>query len=145
MEAGLDVLKISHAEMVEGGFADGEDLDALVAGAHALREQGVGAVVVSRAVEPTLVVTDAGAVLVRTPPVTIVDHRGAGDSMTAGVAVVVARGEDVVDAVRLGAAAGTLNVTRHGLGSGRREQIERMVREAEVDRLDGAPAEGGEG
>jgi 1-phosphofructokinase len=140
VEAGLDVLKISHEEMVEGGFADDEALDALVAGAQALRESGVGAVVVSRAAEPTLVVTDAGAELVRTPPVTIVDHRGAGDSMTAGIAVAVARGEDVTAAVRLGAAAGALNVTRHGLGSGRREQIERMVQEVVVERADGAPA-----
>jgi 1-phosphofructokinase len=69
---------------------------------------------------------------VRTPPVTIVDHRGAGDSMTAGIAVAVGRGQDVVEAVRLGAAAGALNVTRHGLGSGRREQIERMVHEVAV-------------
>jgi 1-phosphofructokinase len=132
VDAGLDVLKISHEEMVEGGFAEGEDLAALVAGAQALRERGAGAVVVSRADEPTLVVTDAGTALVRTPPVTIVDHRGAGDSMTAGIAVAVGRGQDVVEAVRLGAAAGALNVTRHGLGSGRREQIERMVHEVAV-------------
>lgn len=136
VEAGLDVLKISHEEMVEGALADDEDLDSLVTGARALLEQGVGAVVVSRAAEPTLVVTDGDVALVRTPPVTIVDHRGAGDSMTAGIAVALARGGDVLEAVRLGAAAGALNVTRHGLGSGRREQIERMVREVAVERPD---------
>jgi 1-phosphofructokinase len=153
VRGGLDVLKISHEEMVEGGFAQSDDLDDLVAAARSLLADGVGAVVVSRAAEPTLVVTGSagdaagrggrGRVsLLTTPPVTIVDHRGAGDSMTAGIAVALARGEDVVAAVRLGAAAGALNVTRHGLGSGSREQIERMVREVEVEDLDDGQEEG---
>lgn len=147
VEAGLDVLKISHEEMAEAGLADSEELDDLVAGARALVRGEVGAVVVSRAAEPTLVVTggqegDGERVcLLTTPPVTIVDHRGAGDSMTAGIAVAMARGADVVEAARLGAAAGAINVTRHGLGSGSRDQIERMVHEVQVDDHDG-PAEG---
>src|SRR5690554_4844909 len=44
-----------------------------------------------------------------------------------GVAVALGRGASVVEAARLGAAAGALNVTRRGLGTGRREQIERFA------------------
>jgi 1-phosphofructokinase len=132
VEHGVDVLKMSHTEMLDGGFAAGDDLDALVDGARALLDQGIGAVVVSRAADPTLVVLPGRAVLLTTPPVTTVEHRGAGDSMTAGMAVGLARGMDVVEAVRLGAAAGALNVTRRGLGSGRREQIERFAARVEV-------------
>ncbi|WP_152605725.1 PfkB family carbohydrate kinase [Cellulomonas carbonis] len=142
VDEGLDVLKMSHSEMVDGGFADGDALDELVAGARGLIERGAGAVVVSRAAEPTLVVEPDDAALVVTPPVTPVEHRGAGDSMTASLAVGVARGTSLVDAARLGAAAGALNVTRHGLGSGRREQIERYVVEVEVTDLDGDRREG---
>ena len=40
--------------------------------------------------------------------------------MTGGIAVGVGRGLSVVDSVRLGAAAGALNVSRRGLGTGRR-------------------------
>ena len=53
--------------------------------------------------------------------------RGAGDSMTAGIAAALARGEGFDVALRLGAAAGGLNVTRHGLASGHRQEIERLA------------------
>jgi 1-phosphofructokinase len=52
------------------------------------------------------------------PKLSPAETRGAGDSMTAGVAAVLARGGDLTEAVRTGAAAGALNVTRHGLGTG---------------------------
>jgi 1-phosphofructokinase len=47
--------------------------------------------------------------------------------MTAGLAVGVARGDGLSAAARLGAAAGALNVTRRGLGTGEREEIERLA------------------
>ncbi|ROS76549.1 PfkB family carbohydrate kinase [Cellulomonas sp. PhB143] len=130
------VLKISHEELVDGGFsADGSE-DALRAAARALLDGGPRAVVVSRAENPTLLVTPERTYAVRTPRITTVDHRGAGDSMTAGIAVGLARGAELPDAVRLGAAAGALNVTRRGLGSGRRDQIERFAHRIKVRTLD---------
>ncbi|WP_136518186.1 1-phosphofructokinase family hexose kinase [Cellulomonas telluris] len=135
-EAGGGVLKISHEEMAEGGFADGEDVPALVRGARGLldaaEDDGLDAVVVSRAGEGVLVVTREGVHEVRAPQTTVADHRGAGDSMTAGIAVGLARGLDLVAAVRLGASAGALNVTRRGLGTGHRDHIERFVDRVEV-------------
>jgi 1-phosphofructokinase len=44
--------------------------------------------------------------------------------MTAGVAAVLAQGGTLHDAVRTGAAAGALNVTRHGLGTGRIDAVQ---------------------
>lgn len=133
VEAGVDVLKISHEEMGEAGFARSAGLRALTTGARALLDSGAGAVVVSRAAEPTLVVERSGPLLVRSPPVTIVEHRGAGDSMTAGIGVGLARGLALREAVALGAAAGALNVTRRGLGSGDRDQVERLAQEVEIE------------
>lgn len=134
-EAGLTVLKMSHEEMLEARISRGSGVAALRRGAERLLGP-VDAVVVSRAEDPTLVVTADGALLVRAPAVTTVDHRGAGDSLTAGTAVGLARGLGVAEAVRLGTAAGALNVTRRGLGSGRPEQVERLAAEVELEPLD---------
>ncbi|MGY4645289.1 1-phosphofructokinase family hexose kinase [Cellulomonas sp. URHB0016] len=135
--AGGTVLKISHEELVDGGFATGHTTEELTRAARALLDGGtaggdgsggrLGAVVVSRAGDAGLVVTADDVRAVSPPPITVVDHRGAGDSMTAGIAVGIGRGMPLDEAVRLGAAAGALNVTRRGLGTGRREQIERFA------------------
>ncbi|GII98489.1 1-phosphofructokinase [Sediminihabitans luteus] len=129
------VLKISHEELVDGGFSADDSLDALRAAGRALLDGGPRAVVVSRAEKPSLLLTADTAHLVTTPRITTVDHRGAGDSMTAGIAVGLGRGLALPDAVRLGAAAGALNVTRRGLGTGRRDQIERFARRVSVREL----------
>lgn len=135
--SGVDVLKMSHEELIDAG-ASSDSPDDLVAKARELlasAEEPSGnrkaaitpAVMVSRAAEPGLLVTADEVHELHSPPVTAFNHRGAGDSMTAGIAVGLARGMDLVDAARLGTAAGALNVTRRGLGTGRREQIERFA------------------
>lgn len=134
--AAPDVLKISHEELVAGEFSADESAGALLAAARRFVDGGVGAVVVSRAAEACLLVTADGVVEVTAPPVTAVDHRGAGDSMTAGIAVGLGQGLPIADAVRLGAAAGALNVTRRGLGTGSRDQIERFSDHVSVRAVD---------
>jgi 1-phosphofructokinase len=62
-----------------------------------------------------------------------VDPRGAGDSMTAGIAAALCRGEDLLSAARLGAAAGGLNVTRRGLATGSRPEIERLMEHVQIE------------
>jgi 1-phosphofructokinase len=128
------LLKMSHDEVIELGLAD-DTVDSLHSAARELVARGVGTMVVSRADQPTLVVRGDGAWLVRTPPLSTVDPRGAGDSMTAGISVALGRGSPVLEAVRLGAAAGTLNVTRRGLGTGRRAEIERFAAQVEIEEL----------
>ncbi len=140
--AGVDLLKMSHEEVTAAGLAADDSVPALVEGARDLLARGVGAVMVSRAGEPALLV-EAGAVSeISSPRVTPVDHRGAGDSMTAGMAVGLARGLALAEAARLGASAGSLNVTRHGLGTGRRTTVERFARRIAVRRRE-LPQDGG--
>jgi 1-phosphofructokinase len=129
----LAVLKMSDEEMVATGVADDDSLAALRRAAEAWVGDGPRALVVSRAAEPTLVVSPDGCWTVTTPPVSTVDHRGAGDSMTAGIAVGLARGMSLPGSVRLGAAAGALNVARHGLGTGRRDEIEAFADQVTVE------------
>ncbi|WP_256841340.1 1-phosphofructokinase family hexose kinase [Ornithinimicrobium cryptoxanthini] len=133
---GPTLLKMSHLEVIAAGLADEETVDSLHWAARDLVAQGVGTMVVSRADEPTLVVDPEGSWLVHTPALSTVDHRGAGDSMTAAIAVGLGRGMPVLEAVRLGAAAGTVNVTRRGLGTGGRAQIERFATRVMIEELD---------
>jgi 1-phosphofructokinase len=144
IEAGPTVLKISHEEVLAMGLAKDDRLESLHATASELVAGGVGTAVISRAEKPALVVTSDGARLFTAPSVSTVMHRGAGDSMTAGIAVGLGRHMGIDDAIRLGAAAGALNVARHGLGSGRRDQIERFAAQIEVTALDAAEPEGDE-
>jgi 1-phosphofructokinase len=130
------VLKMSHEEVAAAGLAERDSLDSLRAAAERLVAEGVGAMVVSRAEAPAILVTPDGASRAVGPVVTPLDHRGAGDSMTAGIAVGLGRGLGVADAVRLGAAAGALNVTRRGLGTGRRDQIERFAERISIEEMD---------
>ncbi|OJF15846.1 phosphofructokinase [Couchioplanes caeruleus subsp. caeruleus] len=116
-------LKVSHEELIDSGRAPGDDDGALLDAAHQLRAEGAEAVLISRADRPGIALLGDDPLLVGLPALQTVDHRGAGDSMTAGVATVLARGGDLPEAVRTGAAAGALNVTRHGLGTGHRDAI----------------------
>ena len=52
--------------------------------------------------------------------------------MTAALAVATAKHLDTESSLRLAAAAGALNVTRHGLGSGRADAIEQLAANVDV-------------
>ncbi|WP_255632544.1 1-phosphofructokinase family hexose kinase [Amycolatopsis sp. TNS106] len=121
------VIKVSHEEMVEDGLANSDSLTDLADGCRELASGNARAVVVSRAAEETLAYLEGRLVLVESPDLTPVDTRGGGDSMTAGLAVGLAQGRSLEDAVKLGAAAGAINVTRHGLGSGSDEAVRELT------------------
>jgi 1-phosphofructokinase len=129
LDAGVDFVKVSHEELMRDDLAGDDSIDTLVHTVHDLRKRGAGAVVVTRAEEPALaLLPDDGTIVeVDMPKLEVADHRGAGDSLTAGVAAVLAAGGNMATAIRTGAAAGALNVTRHGLGTGRADVIERLV------------------
>src|SRR5690242_4582597 len=134
LAGGVEVVKVSHEQLVRDGRAAGDGVDELIAAGHRMRAEGAGTVLISRAGAPALAVTPERVVEVRGPRLEVADPIGAGDSMTAGVAAVLARGGDLDEAIRTGAAAGAVNVTRHGLGSGRADVIEQLVDRVELVR-----------
>lgn len=134
LEGGIDLLKVSHEELVEGAFAADDRPESLAAAARELLARGIANVVVSRAERPALLFLAGRTYELRAPKLHPADHRGAGDSMTAASAVGLARGWPIERAVQLGGAAGALNVTRHGLATGDRRDIESLL-----DRIELAP------
>lgn len=122
LAGGIAVLKVSAEEI---GAEDA------VAAARSLRERVGEAVVVTRGASPALVV-DRELRAIHVPTLERVDSRGTGDSMTAGIAAGLARGYDLTEALKLGAAAGAVNVTRHGLASGRRDTIEMLAERVSI-------------
>jgi 1-phosphofructokinase len=122
--AGLSVVKISHEELIKDGLAKDNTERSLTDALKKLHDDGAEAVLVSRADAGALAMFNEEIYRVGIPRLSIADHRGAGDSMTAGVAAVLAKGGDMYDAVRTGAAAGALNVTRHGLGTGHLDAVQ---------------------
>jgi len=137
LEGGPTVVKVSHEELLADGRAESDSQTDLLRAARGIAEQGVELVVVSRAEKPAIAVSADGAMTVTSPSFETVDTRGGGDSMTAGLAAAMAQGEDVPAALRLGGAAGALNVTRHGLGSGGGEAVRALTERVKIEPLDG--------
>jgi 1-phosphofructokinase len=127
LAGGVAFVKVAHDEAIQDGWASRDNLDEMVSAAHKLRAAGAESVLVSRAEKPAVALFEDQLVQVEVPRLQEADHTGAGDSMTAGVAAVLARRGGTEEAIRNGAAAGALNVTRHGLGTGRLEAVQELI------------------
>jgi 1-phosphofructokinase len=132
IDGGAQVIKVSHDELLVDGRAARDTAGALLDAIAAIGASTGGAVVCTRAGASALAVVGRRALEVSSPPLEPVESRGAGDSFTAGLTAGLARGLGVDEALMLGAAAGSLNVTRRGLGTGRREQVEALVEHVTV-------------
>ncbi|MEU5842418.1 PfkB family carbohydrate kinase [Rhodococcus sp. NPDC047139] len=137
LEGGVNVLKVSHEDLIEDGLAESDSLDDLLEAMQRLQDDGAESVVISRAGDPAIAFDNGNFWEVEAPSVQTVDHHGAGDSMTAGIAAAYAAGEKFEDALRLGAAAGAVNVTRRGLATGNSAAVEKMSEKIEVRKLKG--------
>jgi 1-phosphofructokinase len=135
LAGGLPLLKISHEELEHDGWSKGSEGDDVLKGIEALRNAGAADVVVSRAGEPAIAAFGDRLVEVHAPHFEVVEPRGAGDSMTAALGVALARGMSIDDSLRLAAAAGALNVTRHGLATGHADAIEQLATRVEINDL----------
>ncbi len=132
LDAGLDVVKVSHEELIADGLAADASDEQLSNALEKLHADGAESVLVSRADVGALALINEEIFKVGVPKMTPTDSRGAGDSMTAGVAAVLAQGGDMTTAVRTGAAAGALNVTRHGLGTGHLDAVQVLTERVQL-------------
>jgi 1-phosphofructokinase len=132
LKGGLDLLKMSDEEAVEGGFAEGREPEQLIAAVESLSRLGADSVLVSRGPRPALAWADGALLELTGPRFSALDHHGTGDAMFAAIGVALGDGRALPDALRLAVAAGALNVTRRGLGSGHRAEIERLLPHVDV-------------
>ncbi|MHA6695787.1 1-phosphofructokinase family hexose kinase [Homoserinimonas sp. A520] len=126
LAGGVTVAKVSDEELLADGRIKENTTERILAAIHAIAEQGAESVIITRADKPILMLADGVVSEVITPTLEVADTKGAGDSLTAGVSAALANGAIMLDAITLGAAAGALNVTRHGLGTGDPEAIEKL-------------------
>ena len=138
LEGGVELLRLSEEELVGERYAASDAPADILAGAERLHAAGARQVLISRGPAPAVLIDhDAISVGIELGPPVLeaLDQRGAGDSMFAAIGVGLARGMSMIDALRLGMAAGALNATRRGLGTGTRAEIERLAAHVTINPL----------
>jgi 1-phosphofructokinase len=138
----IDVLKVSDEDLAHDGQLESADVaeDKALAAMDRLVMAGARSVVLSRQHNPALARNGDALYVAKAPKLEPADHRGAGDSMTAGLTAGLRRGLDFVETVRLACAAGAANVTRHGLGSADEDLIPGLMERVEVEQRRGVVA-----
>ena len=137
----IDTLKISEENLREDGVlgpAPTGDRELIEAIGH-LSSRGARNVVLSRAGDPALALIGENLYRATPPELEAADFRGAGDSMTAGLAASLRAGLDAVSTLKLSCGAGAANVTRHGLGSTTESLFERLAEQVDVVEIAGTP------
>lgn len=136
LAGGVDLLKISDEQLEHLGLTPEASERDLMEGLEQLHAQGAASVLISRGERPALALDREGRCsMLRGPTVEALEPRGTGDSMFAALGAGLAEGRDLDGALRLAMAAGCLNATRHGLGTGSRAEIEQLSRHIEITPL----------
>ena len=126
-EAGVYLLKPNMRELGQLAGHEIESEEQQIAAAKELVGAGQAeVVVVSMGAGGALLVTEEVGQHLRTPTVPIRSRLGAGDSMVAGITLALARGKEVLEAVRFGIAAGAAAVMTPRTELCRREDTEEL-------------------
>lgn len=111
------------------------DLAAVVSGARELASRGIPVVVVSMGAEGAVCVQGDKAWHAIPPQVEPRSTVGSGDSMVAGIAMALARGEGIVEGMRLGSAAGAATAMTPGTTLGAASDVTALLPQVRIEEL----------
>ena len=126
------LVKINDWQAAEYVVGPVDTPELLRAAAQRLIDAGAERVVITRGGEPALALLGDEALWLIPPDCPVGAREGCGDTMMGALAAARAQGVGWHDALRLGAAAGAVNFLRHGLGTGRRADVEAMAARVEL-------------
>ena len=123
--ANVDVLTPNAHEASRLAEIDVDGPDAAERAARVLRARGPDTVIITLGVQGALALTGDGVMHAEAPRVEAIDTVGAGDTFNGALAVALAEGRPLADALRFANAAAALSVTRRGAQPAipRREEI----------------------
>jgi 1-phosphofructokinase len=136
LEGRPELAKINDWELARYINGPVDTPDRMRAGAERLLEAGAGAVIITRAEEPALVVRNGRAWELTPPRFERGAREGCGDSMMGALAASMATGAEWEETIRTGAAAGAANFLRSGLGSADPAVVSDLARKVELRPLD---------
>ncbi|MCL5264463.1 MAG: 1-phosphofructokinase [Chloroflexi bacterium] len=108
---------------------------AVVNGARELASQGITVVVVSMGGEGAICVEGNKVWRALPPEVERRSTVGSGDSLVAGLAVALARGNDIVEGLRLGTAAGAATAMTQGTALGTSQEITSLLPQVRIEEI----------
>lgn len=100
-----------------------------------LTEQGIGCVVVSLGANGSLAGSGGKLYRIRAPRIEAVNPVGSGDSFVAGMAVALASGEPIEQALRLATASGTANALNAQAGHVIPEDVRRLLAQVRIETI----------
>lgn len=135
LEIGPTVAKSNRRELEEALGRTLHTVADIVATGRELLARGIGWIIVTLGEEGAVLVSREGAWLLRSPDVERVSAVGAGDSLTAGLAVGLLRGSRPLEAAKLGMAAAACDVTTLLPGTVEAEAVMALLPEVGVELL----------
>ncbi len=136
LEGEPDLVKINDWELAKFITGPVDTPERTRSAAERLLEAGAGAVIITRAEEPALVLRDGRAWTLVPPRFERGAREGCGDSMMGALSACMAAGRDWEETMRIGAAAGAANFLRNGLGSADGGVVADLARRVELRPLD---------
>jgi fructose-1-phosphate kinase PfkB-like protein len=130
-------IKINQFELVLGLGQQIEtgSIEAVAAAGKALLERGAAQVIITLGAAGALGMSAEGCWRAVAPPVEMVSSVGSGDSLTAGLATAMLRGDSLPEALALGVACGSANTLTSLPGNIDPVQVEALRRQVRVQAL----------